>query len=209
MASRTYVYYLPAALVCGRRQNTCTRLGWLCLANVAVALATEYYSHTRPQIQKTFIHNNRWTAATAKQAYHLETSILERLATVNPPTNCSKWGRLFPKLLSRNDTSLVMVTSFDGSPLNLKRNQAGLCQIPYCDSISQAKCMDAVLGIARVKHLDMSPNGKNMLINIGLAPSRLTLYDFDIAELDRAPSMQQFKSWQAGGRVPALIRAPG
>ena len=133
----------------------------------------------KDNVTKKYKKTNVVSGLTASEAYHLEVTILGRLNAITPPANC-KHERFFPKLLARNDGHLTVTTTMDGIPLKFLKNYSQLCSIPFCTAIRTAKCMDTLLEMARVKHLDQQVDGKNMLIQ----GHRLTLYDFDVAEID-------------------------
>jgi len=165
---------------------------WLTIrvqANMVNKVGIDYHKGT---VTKKFKSSNRFTGLSANQSYHLEVSILERLNAPNlsPATICSnvnleRTARFFPKLLARNDATLTFTTSYDGTSLDQiyeknRKARDNFCSLPLSFVIQAAECMVTLLERAHVKHMDMDPSGKNMLIH----RNRLTLYDFDIAQID-------------------------
>ena len=135
------------------------------------------------------------------QRLALEVSILEVL---NEKRNASSYttrkcrDRYFPKLLARRDPQRAFVQSWDGEPLTDGQNHnRQLCEIPL-DAVRRfAHCASAVMKEARVDHLDsrvMLSAAKNTLLDA--ETKRLTLSDFDVAQLYGFPRTDQLVNRQ-------------
>ena len=124
---------------------------------------------------------NSWSHLNYREAYTLETSVLRRFGSVPSPCGSAH----LPRMLSSNDTDCTMTTSWDGVSLNATEGCEAFCRLPIESVRQQARCIDEHLRLANVTHGDMTPDGKNMLVN----GTRLVLYDFDIATLDHQPAL--------------------
>ena len=131
----------------------------------------------------------------------MEVSILKVL---NEKRNASSYttrkcrDRYFPRLLERNDPKRAFVQSYDGEPLTDGQNHnRQLCEIPL-DAVRRfAHCASAVMAEARVDHLDsrvMLSAAKNTLLDA--ETKRLTLIDFDVAQLYGFPRTDQLVNRQ-------------
>ena len=124
--------------------------------------------------------------------------------TINEKRNASSYttrkcrDRYFPKLLARRDPQRAFVQSYDGEPLTDGQNHnRQLCEIPL-DAVRRfAHCASAVMAEARVDHLDsrvMLSAAKNTLLDA--ETKRLTLIDFDVAQLYGFPRTEQLVNRQ-------------
>ena len=106
--------------------------------------------------------------------------------------------RYFPKLLARRDPQRAFVQSYDGEPLTDGQNHnRQLCEIPLDAFRRFAHCASAVMAEARVDHLDsrvMLSAAKNTLLDA--ETKRLTLIDFDVAQLYGFPRTDQLVNRQ-------------
>ena len=144
---------------------------------------------------------NQFSGLGPTKAYALEVSILKVL---NEKRNASSYttrkcrDRYFPRLLERNDPKRAFVQSYDGEPLTDGQNHnRQLCEIPL-DAVRRfAHCASAVMAEARVDHLDsrvMLSAAKNTLLDA--ETKRLTLVDFDVAQLYGFPRTDQLVNRQ-------------
>ena len=144
---------------------------------------------------------NQFSGLGPTKAYALEVSILKVL---NEKRNASSYttrkcrDRYFPKLLERRDPQRAFVQSYDGEPLTDGQNHnRQLCEIPL-DAVRRfAHCASAVMAEARVDHLDsrvMLSAAKNTLLDA--ETKRLTLVDFDVAQLYGFPRTDQLVNRQ-------------
>ena len=144
---------------------------------------------------------NQFSGLGPTKAYALEVSILKVL---NEKRNASSYttrkcrDRYFPKLLARRDPQRAFVQSYDGEPLTDGQNHnRQLCEIPL-DAVRRfAHCASAVMKEARVDHLDsrvMLSAAKNTLLDA--ETKRLTLIDFDVAQLYGFPRTDQLVNRQ-------------
>ena len=144
---------------------------------------------------------NQFSGLHPTKAYALEVSILKVL---NEKRNASSYttrkcrDRYFPKLLARRDPQRAFVQSYDGEPLTDGQNHnRQLCEIPLDAFRRFAHCASAVMAEARVDHLDsrvMLSAAKNTLLDA--ENKRLTLIDFDVAQLYGFPRTDQLVNRQ-------------
>ena len=144
---------------------------------------------------------NQFSGLHPTKAYALEVSILKVL---NEKRNASSYttrkcrDRYFPKLLARRDPQRAFVQSYDGEPLTDGQNHnRQLCEIPLDAFRRFAHCASAVMAEARVDHLDsrvMLSAAKNTLLDA--ETKRLTLIDFDVAQLYGFPRTDQLVNRQ-------------
>ena len=145
---------------------------------------------------------NQFSGLGPTKAYALEVSILEvlnekkRNASSYTTRKCR--DRYFPKLLARRDPQRAFVQSYDGEPLTDGQNHnRQLCEIPLDAVRRYAHCASAVMAEARVDHLDsrvMLSAAKNTLLDA--ENKRLTLIDFDVAQLYGFPRTDQLVNRQ-------------
>ena len=145
---------------------------------------------------------NQFSGLGPTKAYALEVSILEvlnekkRNASSYTTRKCR--DRYFPKLLARRDPQRAFVQSYDGEPLTDGQNHnRQLCEIPLDAFRRFAHCASAVMAEARVDHLDsrvMLSAAKNTLLDA--ETKRLTLIDFDVAQLYGFPRTDQLVNRQ-------------
>ena len=144
---------------------------------------------------------NQFSGLGPTKAYALEVSILEvlkekRNASSYTTRKCR--DRYFPKLLARRDPQRAFVQSYDGEPLTDGQNHnRQLCEIPLDEVRRFAHCASAVMAEARVDHLDsrvMLSAAKNTLLDA--ENKRLTLIDFDVAQLYGFPRTDQLVNRQ-------------
>ena len=129
------------------------------------------------------------------ESYTLEVSILERLAKTDASSACSP--RPFPTLFGRDDAAHAFTISWDGLTLDSRAGLDDFCQLPYKQIYHQASCMDALLHQAHVRHLAAEPK------NVAIRKNRLTLFDFDVAQLDSQP--EALNARRAAAIVDVLV----
>ena len=182
----------------------------LCRANPCIRITIGKDESGAKTVSKSFAitarspeacKKNQFSGLGPTKAYALEVSILKVL---NEKRNASSYttrkcrDRYFPKLLARRDPQRAFVQSYDGEPLTDGQNHnRQLCEIPL-DAVRRfAHCASAVMAEARVDHLDsrvMLSAGKNTLLDA--ETKRLTLIDFDVAQLYGFPRTDQLVNRQ-------------
>ena len=145
---------------------------------------------------------NQFSGLGPTKAYALEVSILkvlnEEKRNASSYTTRKCRDRYFPRLLERNDPKRAFVQSYDGEPLTDGQNHnRQLCQLSLDALRRFAHCASAVMAEARVDHLDsrvMLSAAKNTLLDA--ETKRLTLIDFDVAQLYGFPRTDQLVNRQ-------------
>ena len=186
------------AVLQAARANSCIRISYGTDESGAKTVSKSFAITARsPEACK----KNQFSGLGPTKAYALEVSILKVL---NEKRNASSYttrkcrDRYFPKLLARRDPQRAFVQSYDGEPLTDGQNHnRQLCEIPL-DAVRRfAHCASAVMKEARVDHLDsrvMLSAGKNTLLDA--ETKRLTLIDFDVAQLYGFPRTDQLVNRQ-------------
>lgn len=113
-----------------------------------------------------------WSGLTAEQALHLEIGCLLRLA------GTSAQGH-FPSLLQVDLGKACFEVTDQGMTLKdrLARGQV----MPVLNAEAQIAAIVGALDAARIVHLDMHPDGRNLALR---EDGHLSVIDFDIASLD-------------------------
>ena len=186
------------AVLHAARANSCIRISYATDETGAKTVSKSFAITARsPEACK----KNQFSGLGPTKAYALEVSILKVL---NEKRNASSYttrkcrDRYFPKLLARRDPQRAFVQSYDGEPLTDGQNHnRQLCEIPL-DAVRRfAHCASAVMAEARVDHLDsrvMLSAAKNTLLDA--ETKRLTLIDFDVAQLYGFPRTEQLVNRQ-------------
>lgn len=116
-----------------------------------------------------------WSGLTAAQALHLEVTCLIRLAA-------GQGAAHFPRLLGLDMRAGRFELTDQGETL-LALGAAGK-RPPIPEPEAQIAAILSALEAARVVHLDMHADGRNLCVD---AAGRLSVIDFDIAALDDVP----------------------
>ena len=180
------------------RANSCIRISYATDESGAKTVSKSFAITARsPEACK----KNQFSGLSPTKAYALEVSIL---TVLNEKRNASSYttrkcrDRYFPKLLARRDPQRAFVQSYDGEPLTDGQNHnRQLCEIPLDAFRRFAHCASAVMAEARVDHLDsrvMLSAAKNTLLDA--ETKRLTLIDFDVAQLYGFPRTDQLVNRQ-------------
>lgn len=133
----------------------------------AARTARTHWKHAREKLL--------WSGQTRDQALHLEISCLIRLAQ-------GAGAAQFPRLLSLDLGAARFEMTDQGDTLKDLKALGQWRAIP--DAGGQIDSIVAALREARVVHLDMHPDGRNLCLD---ARGRLSLIDFDIAAVDDVP----------------------
>ena len=187
------------AVLQAARANTCIRITYGTDESGAKTVSKSFAITARsPEACK----KNQFSGLGPTKAYALEVSILEvlnekeRNASSYTTRKCR--DRYFPKLLARRDPQRAFVQSWDGEPLtDGQHHNQRLCQLSLADVRRFAHCASAVMAEARVDHLDsrvMLSAAKNTLLDA--ETKRLTLIDFDVAQLYGFPRTDQLVNRQ-------------
>ena len=186
------------AVLQAARANQCVRISYGTDESGAKTVSKSFAITARsPEACK----KNQFSGLSPTKAYALEVSIL---TVLNEKRNASSYvtrkcrDRYFPKLLARRDPQRAFVQSYDGEPLTDGQNHnRQLCEIPLDAVRRYAHCASAVMAEARVDHLDsrvMLSAAKNTLLDA--ENKRLTLIDFDVAQLYGFPRTDQLVNRQ-------------
>ena len=186
------------AVLQAARANSCIRINYGTDETGAKTVSKSFAITAR---SPEACQKNQFSGLHPTKAYALEVSILKVL---NEKRNASSYttrkcrDRYFPKLLARRDPQRAFVQSYDGEPLTDGQNHnRQLCEIPLDAFRRFAHCASAVMAEARVDHLDsrvMLSAAKNTLLDA--ETKRLTLIDFDVAQLYGFPRTDQLVNRQ-------------
>ncbi|WP_071799055.1 hypothetical protein [Natronohydrobacter thiooxidans] len=116
-----------------------------------------------------------WSGLAREQALHLEVTCLIRLAQ-------GQGAAQFPRLLALEMPAGRFELTDQGQTLLALRTAGRQIRVP--DAEMQIATILAALEAARVVHLDLHRDGRNLCLDAG---GRLSLIDFDIAALDGVP----------------------
>lgn len=116
-----------------------------------------------------------WSGLTRAQALHLEVTCLTRLAQ-------GQGAAQFPRILTLDMIAGRFELTDQGMTLQALAAAGRTVTIP--DAQAQIATILAAMEAARVVHLDMHRDGRNLCVD---ARGRLSLIDFDIAAFDDVP----------------------
>lgn len=116
-----------------------------------------------------------WSGLTAEQALHLEVTCLTRLAKGAAAAH-------FPRCLTLDKNAGQFELTDQGQTLKARAAAGILTPIP--DVAAQIATIITALQAAKLVHLDMHPDGRNLCLDDA---GRLSLIDFDIAAYDETP----------------------
>lgn len=118
----------------------------------------------------------RFLPVNAKTGYQNFILELDCLSRINEAVDEQDLPRHFPVLVDFDPDKLTITCSHDGESLEILRKPV---HIP--NPAAQIRQITETLAQARIKHLDMHPSGKNLLVD---PKGRLTVVDFDMAQVD-------------------------